>query len=123
MRSLVFLVLLLSACGGSSSTEDGGSLPDASSSDSAVRDAATRDGPSLDSGRDATVAPDAGTGGTLAGRYPGDVGLDSDPSVIFHDDFESGWGRWDAPTMDTRYLTLHDDASSAHAGSHYLESN
>jgi len=68
------------------------------------------------------VAPDAGTGGTLAGRYPGDVGLDSDPSVIFHDDFESGWGRWDAPTMDTRYLTLHDDASSAHAGSHYLES-
>jgi len=42
--------------------------------------------------------------------------------VIFRDDFESGWGRWDAPTMDTRYLTLHDDASSAHAGSHYLES-
>ena len=58
--------------------------------------------------------PDAGTPvptGSLSERYPGDVGIAADPSVLFHDDFESGWGRWDAPTADTQYLQLVSDAA------------
>src|SRR5688572_31257629 len=41
-----------------------------------------------------------GPGGTtgdadsLSARYPGDVGLAQDPSVLFFDDCEAGWGRW-----------------------------
>ena len=70
---------------------------------------------------------DGGGGGggndnTLADRYPGDVGLADDPSVLFFDDFEAGWGRWNAPQNDTQYLFLEDDSSTAHAGSRYLRS-
>ncbi len=61
-------------------------------------------------------------GGTLAERYPGDEGIGADPSVLFHDDFEAGWGRWDAPTADTTYLFLETDAALAAAGSGYLRS-
>lgn len=60
--------------------------------------------------------------GTLSDRYPGDVGIDADPSVLFHDDFESGWGRWDGPTADTAHLTIQTDAGTARAGSKYLRS-
>ena len=42
--------------------------------------------------------------------------------MLFHDDFESGWGRWDAPRADTRYLHLEDDSARAHAGRGYLRS-
>jgi hypothetical protein len=33
----------------------------------------------------------------IAARYPGDHGIESDPAVVFHDDFESGdlRGKWD----------------------------
>jgi hypothetical protein len=75
-------------------------------------------GAQTDSGADANVPPS----GTLGERYPGDVGIASDPAVLFHDDFEAGWGRWDAPTADTMYLHLEDDAATAHAGSRYLRS-
>jgi hypothetical protein len=60
--------------------------------------------------------------GTLSDRYPGDVGIDADPAVLFHDDFESGWGRWDAPTADTAHLTLETNSSTARGGSKYLRS-
>ncbi len=66
---------------------------------------------------------DAGAGGdTLSARHPGDEGIGDDPAVLFHDDFESGWGRWDAPTDDTQYLHIESDAATAHAGSGYLRS-
>jgi hypothetical protein len=42
--------------------------------------------------------------------------------VLFHDDFESGWGKWDAPQADTQYLHLETDAAVAHGGSGYLRS-
>ena len=69
-----------------------------------------------------------GTGGsssgtqTLSARYPGDSNIASDPAVLFHDDFEGGWGRWDAPTADTTYLHLETDAATANAGTRYLRS-
>jgi hypothetical protein len=59
---------------------------------------------------------------TLSERYPGDVGIGTDAAVLFHEDFEAGWGRWDWPGSDTRYLTLKNDPSQAHAGTHYLQS-
>ncbi len=64
----------------------------------------------------------SGNGDTLSAQYPGDAGLDSDPAVLFFDDFESGWGRWDWPSQDTRYLTLEQDAAEAHSGNRYLRS-
>ena len=59
---------------------------------------------------------------TLSARYPGDDGIASDPSVLFFDDFESGWGRLAWPSRDTRYLSMESDASGAHSGSRYLRS-
>lgn len=81
-------------------------------------------GTSTSGGRPGTGAP-GGSGSetdTLATKYPGDVGIGDDPAVLFHDDFEQGWGRWDAPTADTQYLHLEQDAELAHGGSGYLRS-
>ena len=61
-------------------------------------------------------------GGTLSERYPNDEQIASDPAVLFHDDFESGWGKWTAPAQDTEYLHLEQDPSIAHAGGGYLRS-
>src|SRR5690606_11451791 len=63
-----------------------------------------------------------GGGPTLSERYPGDVGIAGDPAVLFHDDFETGWGRWDSPNADTMYLFVEQDASTANAGTNYLRS-
>lgn len=63
----------------------------------------------------------AAAGDTLSARHPGDVGLADDPAVLFFDDFESGWGKWDAPTADTEYLHW-EEGALAHAGLHYLRS-
>ena len=87
------------------------------------RDAATRaDGsrPAPDAARPGVDA--GGGGGTLAARYPNDDGIADDPAVLFHDDFEGGWGRWDAPSADTDYLSIVEDAARANAGSRYLRS-
>lgn len=82
-----------------------------------------------DSGATGGAAGTSGTGGdaaspmrTLSERYPGDEGLESDPAVLFFDDFEAGWGRWDGPTADTDHLTLESDAAIARAGTGYLRS-
>jgi hypothetical protein len=61
------------------------------------------------------------TESTLSGQYPGDVNIENDPAVLFHDDFEAGWGRWDAPLSDTPYLTM-QNGSAAHSGTGYLQS-
>lgn len=64
----------------------------------------------------------AASGETLSERHRGDQDLASDPSVLFFDDFETGWGRWESPTHDTQYLTLETDGTRAHAGVGYLRS-
>ncbi len=111
MRSVaVFGVafVLVSACGGDDATgSDASSARDGGGS--------TRDG-------GGGGADSGGGGATLAERYPGDVGIDGDDAVLFHDDFEGGWGRWDAPANDTQYLHIETDGSIAHAGEHYLRS-
>ena len=67
---------------------------------------------------------DASSGGvtTLSEQYPADLGLASDPAVLFHDDFEGGWGKWDGPSADTKYLFLETDSQTANAGDKYLRS-
>ncbi len=50
------------------------------------------------------------------------MGLAADPAVLFHGDFEGGWGKWDAPSADTRHLTLENDGARANGGTHFLRS-
>jgi hypothetical protein len=64
--------------------------------------AATTDGgPTGDAAPQGDAAADAPSGSGIASKYPGDVGIGSDPDVIFFDDFESYgtandlWNRWD----------------------------
>ena len=81
------------------------------------------DGGASSGGDGGHVGDDSGDGGaTLSDRYPGDVGIGADPAVLFHDDFEGGWGQWDAPAADTPYLFLEQDGAVAHAGTRYLRS-
>ncbi len=68
------------------------------------------------------TAPAPNTEEPLSERYPGDVGLADDSDVLFFDDFETGWGRWDAPNEDSTYLHLENDASQAYSGERYLRS-
>ncbi|MEC7525540.1 MAG: hypothetical protein VYE22_36990 [Myxococcota bacterium] len=125
IRLALALALGLLGCDGGEGVADGGG------SDARV---AARDGgddprdaraptPDAAPGEDASTEADAGSGGEgwLRDRYPGDVGIADDPAVLFHDDFESGWGRWDRPTADTRYLHL-ESGPEAHAGERYLRS-
>jgi hypothetical protein len=60
--------------------------------------------------------------GSLSDRYPDETSLVGDPSVLFHDDFEQGWGKWDAPTKDTQYLFIETTSGLAHGGSRFLRS-
>lgn len=116
----ILLILTLSACGDDASAEDGGadgSGPDAPRSDAALADVS---GPDAET-PDAIARDTASPGSTLSERYPGDENIASDPSVIFHDDFESGWGQWNAPNSDTRYLTM-ESGDVANAGDGYLRS-
>jgi hypothetical protein len=61
----------------------------------ATGDAGPSDAAASDVGSDATAA------NGIAAKYPGDVGIASDPNVLFFDDFESYqtpndiWNRWD----------------------------
>ncbi|GEM_PF-825129 len=65
------------------------------------------------------ISGDAGDGITgLAARYPGDVGIERDPSVIFAENFESGdFSRWDDkdgnPSPDNQIVT---DPKLVHGG-------
>jgi hypothetical protein len=99
----------VAAAGGSPNDDRGGG---------ARRDARAADGQAGAGGTDGSVR----SGETLSARYPNDIGMATDPAVLFFDDFEMGWGRWDAPSQDTTYLHLETDADVAHAGSRYLRS-
>ena len=108
MLSILMTLMLLGGCAASEET--------------------TGAGGSADTGGNNTGGGDTGGGtgsygDTLSQRYPRDEGMAEDPAVLFFDDFEAGWGRWDWPRRDTDYLTLENDATQAHAGSHYLRSS
>src|SRR5690606_35419522 len=78
-------------------------------------------GGSLGTGGGLGGAGAASSDESLSSLYPGDVGIDADPAVIFADDFEGGWGKWNAPVSDTEHLFIENGAES-HSGSGYLRS-
>ena len=49
----------------------------------------------------------------IADQYPGDVGIENDPRVIFHDDFENGFGNWSYITPLANIVT---DPNLVHRG-------
>jgi len=113
MSLVVALALLVAGCSGSTKSSPGG----------------TDGGPGVDATRARTDSGSSGgrdsgpaVSGTLSSTYPGDEGIGSDPAVLFHDDFEGGWGRWDGPSNDTRYLHIETDGALANGGSNYLRS-
>lgn len=74
-------------------------------------------------GGDSTTGGSAAAAGeSLSERYPEDDGIASDAAVLFFDDFEAGWGRWDEPRADTAHLHLEQDAALAHGGARFLRS-
>jgi hypothetical protein len=128
-RSGVVSLVLLAAAACSEQPGQRGPAEDATMADApAMAEAAVGDGaaPALDGkpvGADGAPASDGPPkAGSLSAKYPGDKGLDKDPAVLFHDDFEGGWGKWQSPTQDTTYLHLETDASLAHGGSKFLRS-
>ncbi len=58
----------------------------------------------------------------IAAKYPGDKGIDADPSVLFHDDFESGdvKGKWDN-SFQAADLRITEDPANVHSGKRALE--
>jgi hypothetical protein len=78
------------------------------------------DGPGTQTG--GTQSGGGKSQGTLAEQFPGDAGIEGHDAVLFHDDFEDGWGRWDAPDGDTQYLHIETNEAVAHAGERYLRS-
>jgi hypothetical protein len=58
----------------------------------------------------------------IAARYAGDKGIETDPAVVFHDDFESGAPRqrWDNVYQDAQ-IRLADEPANVHGGRRALE--
>jgi hypothetical protein len=68
---------------------------------SSQQPASSNDGGPTQDANAGDAATEAASGNGIASKYPGDVGIASDPNVIFFDDFESYstandlWNRWD----------------------------
>lgn len=112
---LGLVALAASACSTSETpSRGGGGSPGAGSGG---RSGSASAGSSGEGGTSGSDQP----GDWLRDRHPGDGGLRDDPSVLFFDDFEEGWGRWDAPTRDTEHLFI-EQGDTAHGGQRYLRS-
>jgi len=61
-----------------------------------------------------------GAGGFISTQYPRDVGIASDPRVLFASDFENGLAGWTRYTNNTDQITVLTDATLAHAGTQFL---
>ena len=63
------------------------------------------------------------TGVGLSAKYPGDVGIQYDPSVINYTNFENGYNGWTNydPGTIGRYINIVDNPAMANGGSHYLQ--
>lgn len=122
LAGMLLVIPLLCSCG------------DEQPNDGGAAGAPSPDGSGTGGGNSGGSPDEAGGGGngggggtsaggpTLAEEYPGDANIADDPAVLFHDDFENGWGKWDFPTEDTQYLHLEQDAALAHGGTGYLRS-
>lgn len=121
----------LSACSEGGSTPGGGETAGAAGTGSAPSGGGSQQtaGASTSGASGSPVAGSAGmpaegsagSANTLSEKHPGDQGLGENPAVLFHENFEEGWGKWDAPKADTEYLFL-EEGALANAGEHYLRS-
>ncbi len=118
------------ACGSDSSDATAVDDTAAQPSDAARNDDGTLDGAdgrvTGDTGGPAsdTASPSDGTtpptGEGLAAKYPRDEGIEKDPAVIFHSDFESDLAGWTDYIKDPARISVVNDAATAHAGNKYL---
>ena len=66
-------------------------------------------------------------GGGLAARYPGDIGIEKDPAVVFAENFEEGtldelFGRWtDTSNKNGKVLAFSTDVAGESAGRRSLQ--
>lgn len=66
-------------------------------------------------------------GGGIASRHPGDVGIASDPDVLFHDDFETATdadslrAKWDAAVHHDAHIRIATEPANVNRGSRAVE--
>ena len=92
-RRLLLFAILLTGCSTTTVTPPGSSSASASASTGSSGTSTTSSTSGSSSGTSsASSTSTSGTSGanTLASHYPGDVGIDSDPAVIWHENFEEG---------------------------------
>lgn len=108
--------------GGASAAAGSGAVPaNGGGSQTAGASTSGTSGASLAGSAGTPPVANAGSGNTLSEQHPGDQGLSEDSAVLFYENFEEGWGKWDAPSADTANLFL-EQGALAHAGTHYLRS-
>ena len=132
---IALLASWLPACGADTGSED--TAPDAQSSSAdsgstgAGNASSSTTGPGSGTGAGSTTGSGGATGsggGSSSGisaSYPGDVGIEAHPSVVFFEDFEeadvgSMASRWDSADQDPLAL-VGDVPPGAAGGSHSLE--
>ncbi len=114
------------AVGGEAGAGNGGSATSGGAGNSGQGGTAASGGTGAGAGMGGSGAGGSGAGGASPGlsqKYPGDVGIEADPDVIFHSDFEADMDGWSSYTQNTQRLRVVDDASAANAGSKFLEAN
>lgn len=119
-------LLALAACGGEEDLAATGSPPAGSGTGGASSIASTSSssggtgGAAAGTGGATVTTGGASSGVGISAQYPGDEGIASHPSVLFHSDFESGLEGWDSYTQNPSRLDVIDDSSRAHGGSRFL---
>lgn len=112
--------LALAACGGDDGGESGPSTGGAASGGNGGTGGSAGGGGSAATG----ALPEGDTG--LGAKYPGDVGIGSDPAVLFADDFEAATvpvdlrDKWDVVWDETR-LRIATEADNVNGGSKAVE--
>lgn len=98
------IAVLVLCVGVGCSDDDNATSPDAMSSDGAPPgpDTGPQDGGLQDAG---PQDPDGAVTGSLSEAYPGDVGMGSDPAVVWFEDFEEG----SLAAIAARYDQVRDD--------------
>jgi hypothetical protein len=62
----------------------------------------------------------AGAAGSIANDHPQDQGIEGDPRVLFHSDFENGLTGWTRYTKNPDQIAVLTDAALANGGTGYL---
>jgi hypothetical protein len=105
---------------GTGGTGSGGTAGGAGGSNGGGATAGTGGGGAAGTGGGGTGGTGGGASGLISPQYPRDVGIASDPRVLFASDFENGLAGWTRYTTNTDQITVLTDAALAHAGTRFL---